>query len=134
MRNIATCIYSRTLAKIAQIKYLVIVKYLYIFLISLILLSCKSNIATSNNDNCIENIQFKEMFFSNINYIEKNITEGAIKLIEKMDAPEEQKQQLRDMYNVYDSSLDPKKKDSLKLAVDKMLNNAMEKTKNDPQQ
>lgn len=55
-------------------------------------------------------------------------------LIEKMDAPEEQKQQLRDMYNVYDSSLDPKKKDSLKLAVGKMLNNAMEKTKNDPEQ
>ncbi|MBD0777357.1 hypothetical protein HPE56_06100 [Maribacter sp. ANRC-HE7] len=59
--------------------------------------------------------------------------ENYTELIEKMDAPEELKQQLREMYNVYDKSLDPKKKDSLKLAVGKMLNNAMEKTKNDPE-
>ncbi|PHN93671.1 hypothetical protein CSC80_12205 [Maribacter sp. 6B07] len=50
-------------------------KKIFILLISLIFLSCKSTITTNNNDNCIENIQFKKMFFSNINYIEKNITE-----------------------------------------------------------
>lgn len=68
---------------------------------------------------------------------EENPLAGAqnyLELIEKIDAPEELKQQLREKYNLYDMSLDPKKKDSLKLMVDKMLNNAMEKTKNDPQQ
>lgn len=50
-------------------------KNIHIIIISLFFLSCKSTSTTNNNDNCIENIQFKEKFFSNIDYIEKNITE-----------------------------------------------------------
>ncbi len=57
--------------------------------------------------------------------------ENYMELIEKMDASEEQKEILREQYKVYDLSLDPSKKDSLKIAVGKMLENAMEKTKND---
>ncbi len=55
-------------------------------------------------------------------------------LIQKIEAPEELKKQLRELYKVYDLSLDPKKKDALKLIVAKMLNNALEKTQNDRQQ
>ena len=61
-------------------------------------------------------------------------TKNYLELIGKMDAPEELKVQLKEKYNVYDMSLDPKKKDTLKLMIGKMLNNAMEKTKNDTQQ
>ncbi|TMM52220.1 hypothetical protein FEE95_21270 [Maribacter algarum] len=57
-----------------------------------------------------------------------------LELIEKSEMPPEQKEQLREMYKVYDLSLDPKKKDSLKLMVDKMLKNAIEKTQNDSKQ
>lgn len=57
-----------------------------------------------------------------------------LELIEKMNASEELKQQLKEMYKVYDLSLDSKKKDSLKLMVDKMLQNAMKKTQNNTQQ
>ena len=52
-------------------------------------------------------------------------------LIEKMDLPKEQKDILNEQYKVYDLSLDPAKKDSLKIAVGKMLENAMEKSEND---
>lgn len=51
-----------------------------------------------------------------------------MELIEKMDLPKEQKNMLRDQYKVYDLSLDPAKKDSLKLLVAKMLKNAMKKS------
>lgn len=37
--------------------------------------SCKSINVVNNGNNCVENTQFKEKFFFNINYIEKNITE-----------------------------------------------------------
>lgn len=53
-------------------------------------------------------------------------------LIEKMDLPQEQKDMLREQYKVYDLSLDPAKKDSLKIMVGKMLENAIEKSQNDP--
>lgn len=56
-----------------------------------------------------------------------------LELIEKMDMPEEQKQQLRDMYELYDTSLDPKKKEELKLKVNKMMQEGMEKGMVDPQ-
>ena len=42
-----------------------------------------------------------------------------------------QKMQLQEMYKVYNLSLDPKKKDSLKVAVNKMLKSALERTQND---
>ena len=54
-----------------------------------------------------------------------------LELIENSKMTSKQKEQLREMYKVYDLSLDPNKKDSLKLAVDKMLKKAMEKTQND---
>ncbi len=49
-------------------------------------------------------------------------------LIEKMDAPEEQKETLREQYKIYDLSLDSKKKDSLKRSFDKSLMGATEKS------
>lgn len=61
-------------------------------------------------------------------------SDNYLEVVDKMKAPEELKQQIREMYLVYDLSLDPKKKDSLKLIVDKMLRNAMDKTQKDSQQ
>ena len=58
--------------------------------------------------------------------------ENYTELIEKMDLPEEQKEVLREQYKVYDMSLDPAKKDSLKIMVGKMLENALEKSQSDP--
>lgn len=52
--------------------------------------------------------------------------------IEKMNVPKEQKEILREQYKVYDLSLDGTKKDSLKIMVGKILENAIEKTQNDP--
>lgn len=49
-------------------------------------------------------------------------------LIEKMDAPEEQKERLREQYKLYDLSLDSKKKDSLKPNIDQSLMGATEKS------
>jgi len=54
-----------------------------------------------------------------------------LEVVDKMDAPEDVKQMIREQYKVYDLSLDPTKKDSLKLMVDKMLKRALEKTQND---
>ncbi len=51
-----------------------------------------------------------------------------LELVEKMDAPEEQKETLREHYKLYDLSLDPKKKDSLKIMYGNMLNDAIEKS------
>lgn len=53
-------------------------------------------------------------------------------LIESMDLPQDLKKTILEQYKVYDLSLDPAKKDSLKIAVGKMLNNAIEKSRNDP--
>lgn len=50
-------------------------KYIYIIIISLFFIFCKSSNPTMINNNCVENSEFKEKFFSNIKYVEKNITE-----------------------------------------------------------
>ncbi len=68
---------------------------------------------------------------------EENPIGGAtnyLELIDKSEIPPEQKDRLREMYKVYDLSLDPTKKDSLKLMVDKMLKKALEKTQKDLKQ
>lgn len=49
-------------------------------------------------------------------------------LIEKSDMPAEQKQQLLEIYSLYDTSLDPKKKEELQIKVNKMLQEAMHKS------
>ena len=51
-----------------------------------------------------------------------------LEAIEQIDMTEEQKETIREQYKVYDLSLDPTKKDSLKIMVGKMLKNAIEKT------
>lgn len=56
-----------------------------------------------------------------------------LELIEKMEGSEEQKKQLREIYNLYDTSLDSKKKEELKAKVDKMLTEAMDKSQNNSQ-
>ena len=48
-------------------------------------------------------------------------------LIEKMEGSQELKQQLREMYDLYDTSLDSKKKEELKLKINKMLQEGMSK-------
>ena len=50
-------------------------KYIYILIISLLFHSCKSTNIVNNGNDCVENTHFKEKFFLNVNYIEKNITE-----------------------------------------------------------
>lgn len=49
-------------------------KNIHIIIISLFFLSCKSTSQINNDNNCVENTQFKEKFFLNVNYIEKNIS------------------------------------------------------------
>ncbi len=51
-----------------------------------------------------------------------------LELIEKMDAPEDLKQQIREIYDLYDTSLDPKKKEELKIKVSKMLQEGIDKS------
>lgn len=53
---------------------------------------------------------------------------GYLDLIEKMDATPEQKKDLREQYKIYTLSLDPTKKDSLKLVFNKRLLEAMEES------
>ena len=48
-------------------------RYIYL-LLSLLLVSCKSINSTSNNQNCNENIEFRDFFVSSIKYIEENIS------------------------------------------------------------
>lgn len=52
-------------------------------------------------------------------------------LIEKMEISNEQKEILREQYKIYNLSLDPAKKDSMKIRIAKMLKNAIEKSQND---
>jgi len=62
---------------------------------------------------------------------EDNPLDGAknyLEAIEKMDVPQEQKETLREQYKIYDLSLDANKKDSLKLMVNKMLTEAIDKS------
>lgn len=54
-----------------------------------------------------------------------------LEVVDKMDAPEEMKQMIREQYKIYDLSLDPKKKDSLELMVNKMLEGAIAKSQSD---
>ncbi len=51
-----------------------------------------------------------------------------LELIEKMEAPEEQKQELREQYQLYDLSLDPKKKEELKILMNKKLQKAIDES------
>lgn len=51
-----------------------------------------------------------------------------LELLEKTEMPVEQKEHLRDMYQLYDASLDPRKKEELKVRIDKMLKEAMDKS------
>ncbi|MBM1105701.1 hypothetical protein JQC67_06055 [Aurantibacter crassamenti] len=56
---------------------------------------------------------------------DENPTGGAdnyLEMVENMDVSEELKEQIREMYDVYDTSLDPTKKEELKIKVSKMLN------------
>ncbi|QMU66146.1 MAG: hypothetical protein GKR88_19025 [Flavobacteriaceae bacterium] len=48
-------------------------KYFFL-LLSILLFSCKSTNATNDIANCDENTVFKEKFFSNIKYVEENIS------------------------------------------------------------
>ena len=44
-----------------------------------------------------------------------------------MEGSEALKEQLREIYDVYDTSLDPTKKEELKIKVENMINEAMDK-------
>ncbi len=62
---------------------------------------------------------------------EENPTGGAtnyLDMIEKMEGSEELKEQIREMYDLYDTSPDPTKKAELKIMVNKMLEEAMAKS------
>lgn len=62
---------------------------------------------------------------------EENPTGGAdnyLDMIEKMEASEDLKEQIREMYDVYDASLDPAKKEELQIKILKMFEGAMEKS------
>lgn len=66
---------------------------------------------------------------------EDNPTGGAtnyLDMINNMEGSEELKQQIRELYDLYDTSLDPTKKAELKIKVAKMLEEAMAKSQNDP--
>jgi len=56
-------------------------------------------------------------------------SDNYLELVDKIDAPEETKQYMREQYKLYELSLDPKKKDSLGILVDKMLQKTMTKSK-----
>jgi hypothetical protein len=65
---------------------------------------------------------------------EENPTGGAdnyLDLIEKMEGSEELKQQLREIYDLYDTSLDPTKKEELKIKFTKMFDEALAKSQSD---
>lgn len=59
-------------------------------------------------------------------------SDNYLEVIEKMDAPAETKKYLREQYKLYELSLDPSKKDSLAIMVDKMLQKAIEQGKDKP--
>lgn len=54
-----------------------------------------------------------------------------LQLLDQIEMDPEMKKELRDHYNLYDMSLDPKKKDSLGIAFSQKLQEAMEKSQND---
>ncbi len=55
-----------------------------------------------------------------------------LEVIEKMDAPKETKEYLKEQYKLYALSIDSTKKDSLNIMVDKMMQKAMEKAQKNP--
>lgn len=55
-------------------------------------------------------------------------TTSYLELIEKTNLPKEQKDELREMYKIYDLSLDPRKKDSLKIVFNNKLQKAITKS------
>ncbi len=62
---------------------------------------------------------------------DENPTKGAnnyLDLLEKMEGTEEQKTQLREIYDLYDTSLDPTKKEELRIKFTKMLEEALAKS------
>jgi len=69
---------------------------------------------------------FTDLFGDDLNGNHTGEVNGYLDLIEKMDASEEQKQDLREQYKIYSLSLDPTKKDSLKLLFNKRLQEAMD--------
>jgi|GEM_PF-5444769 len=65
---------------------------------------------------------------------EENIFGGVTnyrEVIEKMEASEEVKQHLREIYDLYDTSLDPTKKAELEIKAAKMLEDAMAKAQSE---
>jgi len=54
-------------------------------------------------------------------------------LVEQANFPTDVKKNLLDQYKLYELSLDPKKKDSLKLMFNEKLNEAMVKSRSNPQ-
>jgi len=65
---------------------------------------------------------------------EENPTGGAddyLEMIEKMEASEDLKQQINEMYDLYDTSLDPKKKEELQVKILKMFEEAMAKSQSE---
>ena len=54
-----------------------------------------------------------------------------LELINQMALPQESKKIIFDQYKIYDLSLDPRKKDSLKLVVNKMITEAIAKSQSD---
>ena len=54
-----------------------------------------------------------------------------LELINQMALPQESKKIILDQYKIYDLSLDPRKKDSLKLVVNKMITEAIAKSQSD---
>jgi len=56
-------------------------------------------------------------------------TTNYLELIEKVELPEAQKQEIRELYEIYDLSLDPKKKAEFELKMNKKLEEAMSKAR-----
>ena len=54
-------------------------------------------------------------------------TTNYLELIEKTEMPEEQKQEIRELYEIYDLSLDPKKKAEFELKLNKKLEGGIRK-------
>jgi len=62
---------------------------------------------------------------------EENPTGGAdnyLEMLEKMEASEDLKEQIREMYDLYDTSLDPAKKEELQIKILKTLEGATGKS------
>lgn len=55
-----------------------------------------------------------------------------MELLEQGNFDPELEKELKEQYKIYDLSLDPKKKDSLALLINKKLKEAMDKSLNDP--